>query len=86
MLYNAKLQLNIQVMSPMDVHHNSLYFPEIFYIVTTCKTSYNYENFSRISQNLTQILIVEVNKQKTKRKKPAGSTKFGLSYLGQEMI
>jgi len=31
MLYNAKLLLNIHVMSTMDLHHTSLYFPEILY-------------------------------------------------------
>jgi len=40
---------------------------------------------STISQNLTQILIFEVYKQKMYREKTAWSTKFGLSHLDQEM-
>ena len=41
------------------------------------------ENFSRMSQNLTKILIFEVNKQKRDRAKTARLIKFGLSYLGK---
>jgi len=40
---------------------------------------------SRISQNLTEILIFEVNEQKTDLLKTARLVKFGLSFLSKGM-
>lgn len=56
-----------------------------FITLTTYKARDNSDKLSRTSQNLTQILILEINEPHTDREKTARSTKFELSHLGQEI-